>query len=737
MFALTVCTTELKNIKEAVADSAWKEAMQKELHQFDRLQEEGIDIEELFAPITRLEAVWIFVAYVAHKSFLIYQMEVKMTFLNGPLKKEVYVAQPDGFVDPDHPDKVYRQWKALYGLKQAPRAWTLDPPNPTRYLYQSGQDFGFELTAFSDANHAGCIDTRKSTSGGIQFLSDKLVSWMSKKHDCTAMLSAKAGTEYQLADMFTKALPEDRFQYLVRKIDMRCLTPTELEIRHFPLIKWTFSILQLTYDSARDAFDGYLQMGHATSRTALGNSCSSVMEIFRAGGISGRSVLRGQTSRTREFMGELMLWGLRIHSRILTWSRIVRGSFSNGEILKILGERPKKDLRSLWCMKADEKKVKDIPIVHDFPELRVREEDILKTTFRTHYGHFKFTVMPFGLTNAPAIFMELMNRICKLYLDKFLILFIDDILIYSKSEEEHEVHLKTILELLKEEKLYAKLLKCEFWLQKVQFLGYAVNKDGIHMDPSKGDKQKEDFRILKEKLCNAPVLVLLDGPNDFVVNCDASNQGFGCVLMQLGKVIAYASRQLKIHEKNYTTHDLELGAVVFALKIWRHYLYVADALSRKERLKPRQVRAMSMAVYSGLNTKLLEAQNKASKDLKAPAKWLRGLDAQFERRDDGKIYFVDRIWIPSVGVQFGKKEKLVPRYMGPFEIVKRVGPVAYHLRLPQELSCIYDTFYVLNLKKCLVDSDLQVPLEDIKIDDKLYFVEKPVEIVDREVKKLN
>ncbi|GJV88598.1 putative reverse transcriptase domain-containing protein [Tanacetum coccineum] len=260
-----------------------------------------------------------------------------------------------------------------------------------------------------------------------------------------------------------------------------------------------------------------------------------------------------------------------------------------------------------------------------YHQLRVREEDIPKTAFRTRYKHFEFTVMPFGLTNVPTIFMDLMNCFSKPYLDKFVIVFIDDILIYSKSEEEHEVHLKTILDLLQKEKLYAKFSKCEFWLQEVQFLGHVVNHDGIHVDPSKvesvknwktpessteirsflglagyyrrfienfskiakpltlltqknktyvwGDKQDEAFQILKEKLCNAPVLALPDGPDDFVVYCDASKQGFGCVLMQRGKVIAYASRQLKKHEKNYTTHDLELGAVVFALKIWRHYLY--------------------------------------------------------------------------------------------------------------------------------------------------------------------
>ncbi|GJY70259.1 retrotransposon protein, putative, ty3-gypsy subclass [Tanacetum coccineum] len=191
-----------------------------------------------------------------------------------------------------------------------------------------------------------------------------------------------------------------------------------------------------------------------------------------------------------------------------------------------------------------------IDLRSSYHQLRVHEADIPKTTFRTRYGHFEFTVMPFGLTNAPAVFMDLMNRVCKPYLDKFFIVFIDDILIYSKSKEDHEVHLKIALELLEKEKLYAKFFKCEFCA-----------------------KQEEAFQTLKDNLCNAPILSLLDKPDDFIISCDASNQGFGCVLMQRGKVIAYALRQLKIHEKNYTTHDLELGAVFVALKNWRHYLY--------------------------------------------------------------------------------------------------------------------------------------------------------------------
>ncbi|GJU26805.1 putative reverse transcriptase domain-containing protein [Tanacetum coccineum] len=259
-----------------------------------------------------------------------------------------------------------------------------------------------------------------------------------------------------------------------------------------------------------------------------------------------------------------------------------------------------------------------------YHQLRIREEDIPITAFRTRYGHYEFQVMPFGLTNAPAVFMDLMNRVCKPYLDKFMIVFIDDILIYSKSKDEHKEHLKTILELLKKEKLYAKFSKCDFWLESVQFLGHVIDSKGVHVDPAKieaiknwatpttpsevrqflglagyyqrfiegftliskpltkltqknkkyewSEDKEEAFELLKQKLCCAPILALPEGSEDFVVYYDASLKGFGAVLMQREKVIAYASRQLRTHEENYTTHDLELGAVVFALRLWRHYV---------------------------------------------------------------------------------------------------------------------------------------------------------------------
>ncbi|GJU21461.1 reverse transcriptase domain-containing protein [Tanacetum coccineum] len=650
-----------------------------------------------------------------------------------------------------------------------------------------------------------------------------------------------------------------------------------------------------------------------------------------------------------------------------------------------------------------------------YHQLRVREEDVPKTAFRTRYEHYEFRVMPFGLTNAPAVFMDLMNRVCKPYLDKFVIVFIDDILIYSHNKKEHEEHLKTILELLKKEELYAKFSKCEFWINTVKLLGHVIDSSGIYVDPTKievvknwaspttpseirqflglagyyrrfiegfskiakpmtelmqknqkfdwGEEQEEAFQLLKQKLCAAPILALPEGSEDFVVYCDASIKGLGAVLMQRMKVIAYASRQLKIHEKNYTTHDLELGAVVFALKIWRHYLYgtkcvvftdhkslqhildqkdlnmrqrrwiellsdydceiryhpgkanvVADALSQKERIEPLEAvkienieaedisgmlkklearadgtlcldnrswlpcygdtRSLIMhkshkskysihprsdkmyherkmlywwpnmkadiATYVGkcltcakvkaehqrpstgfdsiwvivdhltksayflpmrfdrFNRKIDEAVHKGD----SSKTWNTGLNLStaYHPQTDGqiitralklhrskhftvgeaqltgpeiihetteKIFTIrdrmqaahdrqksyadkkrrpfefevrDKVMLkvaPWKGVmRFGKHGKLNPHYIGPFRIIERIGPVAYRLELPQELSRVHNVFHVCSLKKCLSDDTLVIPLEEFQLDDKLNFVEEPVEIMDRKVKQL-
>ena len=233
--------------------------------------------------------------------------------------------------------------------------------------------------------------------------------------------------------------------------------------------------------------------------------------------------------------------------------------------------------------------------------------------------------MPFELTNAPAAFMDLMNRVFCPYLDQFVVVFIDDILVYSKDAQEHEHHLRIVLQTLRENQLFAKLTKCDFWLKEVSFLGHIVSAEGIRVDPVKieaivnwkpprnvtevrsflglagyyrrfvqgfsviassltrllrkgvkfewDDKCQSSFERLKEILIEALVLIQPTSGKDYTIYSDALRIGLGCVLMQDGKVVAYASRQLKPHEQNYPTHDLELAAVVFALKIWRHYLY--------------------------------------------------------------------------------------------------------------------------------------------------------------------
>ncbi|GJV67473.1 putative reverse transcriptase domain-containing protein [Tanacetum coccineum] len=206
-----------------------------------------------------------------------------------------------------------------------------------------------------------------------------------------------------------------------------------------------------------------------------------------------------------------------------------------------------------------------------YHQLKVREEDIPKMYFRMSYGHYEFVVMPFSLTNSPAIFMDLMNRVCRLMLDKSVIVFIGDILVYSKSKKEHEAHLREVLETLRKERLYAKFSKCEFWLQEIQFLGHiasSLTKLTKKNTPFIwGEEQEEAFVTLRRKLCETPILVSPNGTEDMVVYCDASYFGLDCVLMQRGKVITYASRQLKKHEENYPNRDLEFAAVVFALKI--------------------------------------------------------------------------------------------------------------------------------------------------------------------------
>nr|GEY44539.1 hypothetical protein [Tanacetum cinerariifolium] len=476
-----------------------------------------------------------------------------------------------------------------------------------------------------------------------------------------------------------------------------------------------------------------------------------------------------------------MDWLCDHKAKIICHEKVVSIPLLDDKVLRVLGEKPEENMRELKKLTIRNRyplpRIDDlfdqlqgsqyfskIDLRSGYHQLRVHEDDIPKTMFRTRFGHFEFTVMPF----------------------------------------EHEMHLGLVLELLKKEKLYAKFSKCEFCLREVQFLGHVINGDGIHVDPS--EEQENVFQTLKDKLCNTPILALPDGSKDFVVYCDASGLGLGCVLMQRNKVIAYASRQLKIHKKNYTTHDLELGAVVFALKIWRHYLYgtkklfsdydceiryhpgkanvVANALSRKERVKPKRIRAMNMtlklsikdrkyfvhpgadkmyydlrdrywwpgmkkdiAMYEGIamdfvtklprtssghdtiwvivdrltmsahflpmrriirwidwlvgervieGPEMIEVTNEKVAVAKEKLKEARTRQKSYADKHRRSLEFQpgDHVFLkvsPAHRVRrFGIKGKLSPRFIGPFEILDRVGEVSYRLALPPQLSHVHN-----------------------------------------------
>ncbi|GJS94810.1 putative reverse transcriptase domain-containing protein [Tanacetum coccineum] len=286
-----------------------------------------------------------------------------------------------------------------------------------------------------------------------------------------------------------------------------------------------------------------------------------------------------------------------------------------------------------------------------YHQLRVHEDDILKTTFRTRYRHFEFTVIPFGLSNAPAVFMDLMNKVCRPYLDKFVIVFIDDILIYSKTQEEHVEHLRLVLGLLKKEKLYAKFSKCEFWLREVQFLGHVINglagyyhrfienfskiAKSLTILTQKcktfnwGEEQELAFQTLKDKLCNCAVLASR-WTADFVVYCVASGIGLvvgcgPCLHLRSGEIICmglrvsytdhkslqhiFSQKELNMRQRRwielFSDYDCEIRYHPGKANV------VADALSRKERVKPKRVRAMNMTLQSSIKDRILTAQKEA------------------------------------------------------------------------------------------------------------------------------
>nr|GEW95484.1 retrotransposon protein, putative, Ty3-gypsy subclass [Tanacetum cinerariifolium] len=667
--------------------------------------------------------------------------------------------------------------------------------------------------------------------------------------------------------------------------------------------------------------------------------------------------------------------------------RIERIPLLDDKVLRVLGEKIEEKIRQLRSVKAKEKEQEEIVTVRDFPEVFLadlsRLPPIREIKFQIELIPRATPVEKSPYRLAPGDFGTTQGTPGQRFHSTKL---------FALASIEHEMHLGLVLELLKKEKMYAKFSKCEFWLREIQFLGHVINGDGIHVDPryycrfiedfskiakqltvltqkSKtfdwGEEQDNAFQTLKDKLCNAPVLALLDGSEDFVVYCDASGLGLGCVLMPRNKVIAYASRKLKIHEKNYTTHDLELELLGnYDCEIRYHpgkANVVVDALSRNERVKHKRIREMNMTLQLSIKDRILAAQKEASNE---SVGLQRGIDEMIKLRNDGALYYLDRIWAPLKGdartlimdeahkskysvhpgadkmyydlrdrywwpgmkkdiavyvskcltclkvkaehqrpsgllqqpeipewkwegivmdfitklpmtssghdtiwvivdrltksayflpmrkdykmdrlarlylnenvarhgvpisiisdrdsrftssarcapfealydrkyrssimwaevreghligvelvqetiekisqiknrlkaardrkksyadkrrkplefnvsdhvllkvVRFGKKGKLAPRFVRPFEIIEKVGIVAYRLDLPKELNGVHDTFHMSNLKNCLADPTLHVLLDEIRVNDKLNFMEEPVEIMEREFKKL-
>ncbi|XP_052187706.1 uncharacterized protein LOC127798285 [Diospyros lotus] len=530
-------------------------------------------------------------------------------------------------------------------------------------------------------------------------------------------------------------------------------------------------------------------------------------------------------------------------------------------------------------------------------QMKIKQEDVPKTAFRSRYGHYEYLVMPFGLTNAPAAFMDLMNRTFKPYLDKFVIVFIDDILIYSASESNHEKHLRIVLQTLKDHKLYAKFSKCEFWLTQVAFLGHIISAEGIAVDPAKIEAVQKwqapktvgeirsflglagYYRRFVEGFSkiSAPLTRLTQKEVKFEwdAKCEQSFQELKARLTT-APILAMPTEAGR-HEQNYPTHDLELAAIIYALKLWRHYLYgvqfeiftdhkrkaniVADALSRRSSeivanmmieefshltvgVKPKpikgymanltiqpdvvnqiksalqsdtrrsqwidendQVKAPEFSYHGGIlrfqgrtyvprdqglrQVILGEAHRarytvhpgstKMYKDLReiywwpgmkkdvarTPLCWVetgevglvgpeivqtttekikqiqekmrisqsRQKSYADQRRRNLEFLVGDKAYLkvsPFKSVIRGKRKgKLSPRFIGPYEILEKIGLVAYRLALPVALSNIHDVFHVSQLRKHEPDPTQVLRNETIEIRNDLTYPEEPVRILDQ------
>ncbi|GJU31373.1 putative reverse transcriptase domain-containing protein [Tanacetum coccineum] len=486
-----------------------------------------------------------------------------------------------------------------------------------------------------------------------------------------------------------------------------------------------------------------------------------------------------------------------------------------------------------------------------YHQLRVHDDDISKTAFRTRYEHFEFTVMPFGLTNAPVVFMDLMNRVCKPYLDKFVIVFIDDILIYSKTKEDHENHLRLMLDLLRKEKLYAKFSKCEFWLQESEVKGLILVAQGeafkdenviveglnvgsvrtkiideahktrysVHPGADKiyydlrdmywwpGMKKEIAIYVSKCLTC-AKSSSLLQQPEipewkwekiamDFITKFLRSSSGHDAIWVIVDR-LTKSAHFLAIRE-DYSME--KLARLYIDEIVARHGVPTSIISDRDGRFTSRFWQTMQKALGTRLDMstayhpqtdgqsertiQMLEDMLRAcvidfggswnihlplaefsynnsyhssilcapfealyGRKCRSPVLWAEIGDSRLirpelvqettdirDRLKAARDRNVETLTLERCSAVW-KERKVSSRFVGPFKILERIGPVAYRLRLPKKLSSVHDTFHVSNLKKCLANANLHVSLDEIKVDKTLRFVEGPLEIMDREVKTL-
>ncbi|GJX49475.1 retrotransposon protein, putative, ty1-copia subclass [Tanacetum coccineum] len=442
----------------------------------------GVDYGETFSPVADIRAIRILLAIAAFYDYEIWQMDVKTAFLNGHLSEDVYMVQPEGFVDPKHPNKVCKLQRSIYGLKQASRSWnkrfdveikkigfTQNPDEPCVYLKASGSNVAFLILYVDDILLMG---------NNVTMLQE-VKSWLCK---CFSMKDLG-----EAAYILRIKIIHDRSKRLIALSQSAYLQKTLKKFRMENSNKgYTLMIEKPNYRKSQGAQTPsevqrmrrvpYASAPYRLARSEMEELSTQLQELFNKG------FIRPSSSP----------WGTPV-SFVKKKDGSFRMCIDYRELnkLTVKNRYPVPRIDDLFDQLQGSSVYSKIDLRSSYHQLIVRDEDIPKTVFRTRYGHYEFQVMPFGLTNALTVFMDLMNRVCRPYLDKFVIVFIDDILIYSKSKEEHDAHLRLILELLKKKELYTKFSKCDFWLSKVQFLRHVIDSEGIHVDPAKIESIKD------------------------------------------------------------------------------------------------------------------------------------------------------------------------------------------------------------------------------------------------------